>query len=106
MVWKAFSFLSLLSCLLDSHDSWAFVVFVMQGEEQTVDLIVLVGCCKVDNRQVLEADEALRLKTIDDARRRLHYYGVETLVNENGAHRPKLSSRKEKYVPVNGVHCS
>jgi hypothetical protein len=68
MVWKAFSFLSLLSCLLDSHDSWAFVVFVMQGEKQTVDLIVWVGC-KVDDRQVPEADEALRLKTINDTRR-------------------------------------
>jgi hypothetical protein len=57
-----------LACLLDSHDSWAFVVFVMQGEKQIVDLIVWVGC-KVDNRRVLEAGEALRLKTIDDARR-------------------------------------
>jgi hypothetical protein len=73
-----FSFLALLlSCLLalllacllvDSHDSWAFVVFVMQGEKQTVDLIVWVGC-KVDDRRVPKADEALRLKTIDDARR-------------------------------------
>jgi hypothetical protein len=40
----------------------------MQGEKQTVDLIVWVGC-KVYDRRVPEANEALRLKTIDDARR-------------------------------------
>jgi hypothetical protein len=68
MVWKAFSFLSLLSLLLASHDSWVFVVFVMQGEKPTVDLIVSVGC-KVDDKRVPEADKALRLKTIDNARR-------------------------------------
>jgi hypothetical protein len=57
MVWEAFSFLSLLSltCLLDSHDSWAFVVFVMPGEKPTVDLIVSVGC-KVDDKGMPEAD--------------------------------------------------
>ena len=55
MVWKAFSFLSLLSRLLDSHASWAFVVFVMQGEKPTVDLIVSVGC-KVDDKRVPEVN--------------------------------------------------
>jgi hypothetical protein len=51
-----FSFYTLsLACLLDYHDSWAFVVFViMQGEKSTVDLIVPVGC-KVNNKRVPEA---------------------------------------------------
>jgi hypothetical protein len=71
-----FSILALLlACLLDSRDSWAFVVFVMQGEKQTVDLIVCRVGCKVDNRRVPEADEALRLKTIDDARRLIKSVG-------------------------------
>jgi hypothetical protein len=55
MVWKAFSFLSLLSRLLDSHASWAFVVFVMQGDKPTVDLNVSVGC-KVDDKRVPEVN--------------------------------------------------
>jgi hypothetical protein len=50
-------FLYSLACLLDYHDSWTFVVFVMmQGEKSTVDLIVLVGC-KVNDKRVPEADK-------------------------------------------------
>jgi hypothetical protein len=62
------SFLALLlACLiLMTHDGP--LLFSSCREKQTVDLIVWVGC-KVYDRRVPEAGEALRLKTIDDARR-------------------------------------
>jgi hypothetical protein len=57
-----------LACSLASHDSSAFVVFIMQAENPTMEdhLIVLVGC-KVDDKGVPEANKAFRLRAIDDA---------------------------------------
>jgi hypothetical protein len=53
---------------LASHDLCAFVVFVMQGENPTVeDHLIVSVVCKVDDKGVPEARKAFRLKTIDDA---------------------------------------
>jgi hypothetical protein len=59
---------SFLARSLASHDLCAFVVFVMHGENPTVeDHLIVSVVCKVDDKGVPEARKAFRLKTIDDA---------------------------------------
>jgi hypothetical protein len=58
---------SFLARSLASHDLCAFVVFVMQGGNPTMeDHLIVSVVCKVNDKGVWEARKAFRLKTIDD----------------------------------------